>query len=202
MQSMCHTRANICSNLVECCVMWAQSFQVSGSRSLSGTCSRAASKGHEVAASRVLGVWLALRHLPHISRARPKRGSSGDTNSVAACRARCTGATDALVQDRHSQHAHMNKILACTPQQRVDLLSLLNASAERCTLLPPRGTRRPCNGKVCLHHPNRSAGLRERRLQLTSCVSEVDASPVELCSAPTIDRVDYEVCLLSHNLLR
>ena len=56
MQSMCHARANICSNLVECCVMWAPSFQMSGSRSLSGTCSRTTSKAHEVAASRVLGV--------------------------------------------------------------------------------------------------------------------------------------------------
>ena len=199
---MRHARENICSNPVECCVMWAPSFQMSGSRSLSGTCSRTASKGHEVAASRVLGVWLALRRLPDISKARPKRYSSGDTDGIAACIARCTVATDALGQDRHSQHAHMNKVLAYTPQQRVDLLSLLNPSAVRCTLLPPRGTRRPCNGKFCLHYPNRSAGLRERRFQLTSCVSEVDASPVELCSAPTIDRVDYEVCLLSHNSLR
>ena len=95
----------------------------------------------------------------------------------------------------------MNKILAHTPEQRVDTLELLNASVVRCTLLPPGGTRHPCNGKFCLQYPNRSAGLRERRLQVTSCVSEIDASPVELCSAPTIDRVDYEVCLLSHNSL-
>lgn len=131
-----------------------------------------------------------------------KKYSSGYINIIAACRARCTGATDALGQDRHSQHAHMNRTLAYTPQQRVEPLSLLNASAVRRTLLPPRGTRRPCSGRVCLQYPNRSAGLRERRFQLTSCVSEVDASPVELCSAPTIDRVDYEVCLLSHNSSR